>query len=92
MFNQTFNELHLEKHPDKTVMGRTEKRFDFLGYHFSPERLKNLISHAVRLYEQGREEPSGSPLLGLYEAVVYLGAFSSNTTVYQLGYVKPVIQ
>ncbi len=73
MLNQTFNELHLEKHPDKTVMGRTEKGFDFLGYHFSPDGLslaektiENFISHTVRLYEQKREEPSGSPLLGLY--------------------------
>ena len=71
--NQTFNELRLEKHPDKTVMGRTEKGFDFLGYHFSPEGLslaektiENFVSCAVRLYEQEREEPSGSPLLGLY--------------------------
>ncbi|MBE9535686.1 MAG: hypothetical protein IMF07_00760 [Proteobacteria bacterium] len=37
MLNQTFNELNLEKHPDKTAMGRTEKGFDFLGYHFGPE-------------------------------------------------------
>ena len=71
--NQTFNELHLEKHPDKTVMGRTEKGFDFLGYHFSPEGLslaektiENFLSHALRLYEQEQRGPSGPPLLGLY--------------------------
>jgi hypothetical protein len=28
--------LLLKKHPDKTAMGRTEKGFDFLGYHFVP--------------------------------------------------------
>ncbi len=32
--NQTLNELRVEKHPDKTFIGRPEKRFDFLGYHF----------------------------------------------------------
>jgi len=53
-----FGDLNLEKHPDKTVIGRTEKGFDFLGYHFSPEGLsladktiENFLSHAVRLYE-----------------------------------------
>jgi hypothetical protein len=71
MLKQTFNELYLERHPDKAVIGRTEKGFDFLGYHFSPEGLSlaektigNFLSHAVQLYEQ--EEPSGSPLLGMY--------------------------
>ena len=29
--------LNLEKHPDKTFIGRVEKGFDFLGYHFGPE-------------------------------------------------------
>jgi RNA-directed DNA polymerase len=26
--------LRLQKHPDKTFIGRIEKGFDFLGYHF----------------------------------------------------------
>ena len=57
--------IKLEKHPDKTVMGRTEKGFDFLGYHISPEGLSlanktvyNLIAHASRLYEQEPREPN----------------------------------
>lgn len=29
----------LKKHPDKTFIGRIEKAFDFLGYHFGPEGL-----------------------------------------------------
>jgi len=73
MLNQTFNELKLEKHPDKTQIGRIEKGFDFLGYHFSSEGLsvaektiKKFLARAVRLYEQEQEEPFGSPLLGLY--------------------------
>jgi hypothetical protein len=71
MLNQTFNELHLEKLPDKTVMGRTENGVDFLGYHFSPEGLslavktiETFLSHAVRLREQERGRwPFGPPLL-----------------------------
>ena len=73
VLNQTFNEMKLEKHSDKTVIGRMERGFDFLGYHFSPEGLsvaENTIekfhARAVRLYEQEQEEPCGSPLLGLY--------------------------
>ena len=31
--------LGLEKHPDKTFIGRIERGFDFLGYHFSPANL-----------------------------------------------------
>jgi RNA-directed DNA polymerase len=34
--NETFTALKLEKHPDKSYVGRIEKGFDFLGYHFSP--------------------------------------------------------
>lgn len=73
MLNETFDELKLEKHPDKTAMGRTEKGFDFLGFHFSPEGLSvaektigKFLARAARLYEQEQEEPSGSPLLGPY--------------------------
>ena len=73
VLNQTFDELKLEKHPDKTVIGRVEKGFDFLGYHISPEGLslakktvENFIARAARLYEQEPGEPSGSYRLGLY--------------------------
>jgi hypothetical protein len=68
VLNQTFNELSLEKHPDKTFIGRIEKGFDFLGYPFSPEGLsvagktiEKFLARAVRLYEQEQEEPCGSP-------------------------------
>ncbi len=37
--NHVLNSLNLEKHPDKTFIGRIEKGFDFLGYHFSPDGL-----------------------------------------------------
>ena len=39
VLNQTFNELGLEQHPDKTLIGRVERGFDFLGYHFEREGL-----------------------------------------------------
>jgi len=62
VLNETFNELKLEKHPDKTSMGLIEKGFDSLGYHFSPQGLtlaqktiNNFVEKTLRLYEQ---EPS----------------------------------
>ncbi len=39
VLNQVFASLRLEKHRDKTFIGRIEKGFDFLGYHFSPQGL-----------------------------------------------------
>lgn len=39
VLNQTFNELNLEKHPDKTLIGRTERGFDYLGYFLKPDEL-----------------------------------------------------
>jgi hypothetical protein len=35
--DQALGSLRLKKHPDKTFIGQIGKRFDFLGYHFSPE-------------------------------------------------------
>jgi hypothetical protein len=37
--NQTFNELKVEKHPDKTFIGWNVKGFDFLEYSFEPKGL-----------------------------------------------------
>jgi len=57
--NRTFDGLKLAKHPDKTAMGRMERGFDFLGYHFQPpgislatQTLAKCASKALRLYEQ----------------------------------------
>ena len=73
ILNETLTALKLEKHPDKTFIGRIEKGFDFLGYHFSPQGLGlarktvgNFIARATRLYEQERENPQGYSRLGLY--------------------------
>ena len=60
VLNQTFNELRLEQHPDKTLIGRAERGFDFLGYHFEPEGLsvaniaiERFKERIARLYEHG---------------------------------------
>jgi hypothetical protein len=37
MGNGILGSLGLEKHPDKTFIGRVERGFDFLGYHFGPD-------------------------------------------------------
>jgi hypothetical protein len=37
--NQVLASLRLEKHPDKTFIGRIEKGFDWLGYHIRPDGL-----------------------------------------------------
>ena len=34
--NQALGGLELDKHPDKTFIGRAEKGFDFLGYRLAP--------------------------------------------------------
>ena len=68
--NEVLDALRLEKHPDKTFIGRVERGFDFLGYRLSPGRIaaaeatwKRFVDRALRLYEQERR---GSPLLGAY--------------------------
>ena len=62
VLNLTFNELKLEKRPDKTSMGRIEKGLDFLGYHFSPQGLslaektvENFLEKARRIRQRGSE-------------------------------------
>ena len=64
--------LALEKHPDKTFIGRTERGFDFLGYHVSPaagltvarQTVTRVVTRVTRLYEQ--ERPEGPSALGDY--------------------------
>ena len=59
--NQMLGTLMLEKHPDKTFIGRIKRGFDFLGCHFSPagltvaaKTIANFIEKASQLYEQKR--------------------------------------
>jgi RNA-directed DNA polymerase len=60
--NQTLAELKVRQHPDKTFIGRIDRRFDFLGYRFHPDRLtiaektrKNFVDKVRQLYEQGAD-------------------------------------
>ena len=71
--NQTLGVLSLEKHPAKTFIGRIERGFDFLGYHFSPaglavakKTIANFIEKASRLYEQERRVGSTASTLEMY--------------------------
>jgi hypothetical protein len=71
--NEVLSRLMLEKHPDKTFIGRIERGFDFLGYRFgeavltlAKATIQNFVDHATRLYEQGRRERQKAPLLGGY--------------------------
>lgn len=78
--NEIFARLRLDKHPDKTFIGRVEKGFDFLGYRFSTSWLTvaaptmaRFVARTDQLYEQERRRretgmlavSSPSPL-GLY--------------------------
>ena len=52
----------MEKHPDKTFIGRIAKGFDFLGYSFepkglsiAPKTLANFLDRITQLYEQGAD-------------------------------------
>jgi RNA-directed DNA polymerase len=56
--------LKLRIHPDKRFIGKTQKGFDLLGYHFRPRRKlqpalqsrNRLIERARRLHERGADE------------------------------------
>jgi hypothetical protein len=59
IMNEEFALLGLTKHPQKTTIGRVDKGFEFLGYHYGCDGLglagktiDNFISKALRLYEQ----------------------------------------
>jgi hypothetical protein len=71
--NEIFNGLGLEQHPDKTFIGRIEKGFDFLGYHFSRTGLQlaaktvaNAVEKLHRLYEQKQTAPERAAALDDY--------------------------
>jgi RNA-directed DNA polymerase len=75
--NQILNILKVEKHPDKTYIGKIENGFDFLGYHFNGNQLtvaartvEKHIFHYRQLYEQLRIKKATSiemgSVLGLY--------------------------
>ena len=62
--SRELEKLGIEKHPDKTYIGKIEMGFDFLGYRFGPggsdlaeKTINDFFRSALRLYEQ---EPSVS--------------------------------
>ena len=72
VLNRILGELKLEKNREKTLIGRTERGFNFLGYHFeqtgvrvADKTVNDFAEKALRLYEQ---EPPGtrSSRLGEY--------------------------
>ena len=52
--NQVLSSLRLEKHPDKTFVGRIEKGFDFLSYHVNPAGLTVAHDTFVRFVARAR--------------------------------------
>ena len=65
--NQVFNQLKLEKHPDKTYIGKIKNGFDFLGYHYNGSQLtvarktvEKHILHWHQLYEQQKKRKATS--------------------------------
>ncbi len=71
LLNRTLAGLHLEKHPAKTFIGRSDRGFDFLGYHLAPGRLalaqktiETFVERAHQLYEH--EPDGGAVRLGVY--------------------------
>ncbi len=64
--------------PDGTFIGRIERGFDFLGYHFGPDGLsvakktvEIFVAHAIRLYEQELGETDASVWLLLTPCKAY---------------------
>ncbi len=60
--NAVMANLLVTQHPDKTMIGRIARGFDFLGYRFSDERLaltrqtvERCRERVSRLYEQGAD-------------------------------------
>jgi len=80
MLNQNFNKLRLEQHPDKTLMGRVERGFDFLGFFLkhgfisvSDKAIERFKERIARLYEQGADSfRIGQYVLRWYLSICYL--------------------
>jgi RNA-directed DNA polymerase len=65
--NLILNQLKVEKHPDKTYIGKIENGFDFLGYQFhgnhltvSKKTVEKHVLHWHQLYEQQKQKKATS--------------------------------
>ena len=72
VMHQVLASLRLEKHPDKTCIGRRERGFEWRGYHRRPgaltraaKTLKHGVARVRQLYEQEPRE-GVSARLGAY--------------------------
>jgi len=61
--NQAFADSRMDKHPDKTFIGKIDRGFEFLGYHISPttvlpatRTVRQYAANISRLYEQGASQ------------------------------------
>ncbi len=73
LVNAQLAALGLEKHADKTFIGRIERGFDFLGYRFSrtgpavaEKTVANVVERLPGLYEQSRNAQDCALRLGEY--------------------------
>ncbi len=55
LLNRMFAKLKVEKHPNKTFVGRVAKGFDFLGYRVSPKGLAVSAATRARFEERVRQ-------------------------------------
>jgi len=73
MVKQGLSRLGLATHPEKTWVGKSERGFDFLGYHVSQEgftvaeaTVTRCVTRIRQLYEQERRRPTQSSPFGVY--------------------------
>ena len=73
VLNAVLFDLDLSKAHNKTFIGRIEKGFDFLVYHFSRtgltvagQTIDKFVARSTRLYEQGLARPDGHDRLENY--------------------------
>lgn len=71
--NENLTALKLDKHPDKTFIGKIDRGFDFLGYHLHRQGLAvaqvtwtKFVARLHRLYEQKKAVGCCHTLLGEY--------------------------
>ena len=64
------NGLGLAKHPDKTIIGRIARGFDFLGDHFDPEGVSVAKATLGKFVERAAQPSGREGLQRLIEPIV----------------------